>query len=214
MKIFLEISENIINGNANRVKEKVLAALNAGVQPQTILDKGLIPGLDVVGDKFNRREIFVPNLLLSARAMNIGVKVLEPFLKVENVPILGKVVIGTVEGDVHNIGKNLVACMLKNAGFTIVDMGEDVSKEKFIQAIKEHNPDILALSALLTNTMQEFGAIIKALARAGLRNKVKVMIGGAPVTPKYSNEIGADAYAVTAIVAPELAKDLLKKSTI
>jgi 5-methyltetrahydrofolate--homocysteine methyltransferase len=210
MKALLEISEGIINGNANMVKEKVLEALNAGVQPQVILAIGLIPGLDIVGEKFKKREIFVPNLLLSARAMNIGVKVLEPFFKVDNVPILGKVVIGTVEGDVHNIGKNLVACMLKNAGFTIVDIGEDVSKEQFVQAIKEHTPDILAMSALLTNTMQEFGEIIKALTRSGLRNKVKVMIGGAPVTLKYSNEIGADAYAVNATVAPKLAKALLK----
>lgn len=210
MKALLEISEGIINGNANMVKEKVLEALNAGVQPQVILAIGLIPGLDIVGEKFKKREIFVPNLLLSARAMNIGVKVLEPFFKVDNVPILGKVVIGTVEGDVHNIGKNLVACMLKNAGFTIVDIGEDVSKEQFVQAIKEHTPDILAMSALLTNTMQEFGEIIKALIRSGLRNKVKVMIGGAPVTLKYSNEIGADAYAVNATVAPKLAKALLK----
>jgi 5-methyltetrahydrofolate--homocysteine methyltransferase len=211
MKALLEIAEGIINGNANMVKEKVLEALNAGVQPQAILDQGLIPGLDIVGDKFKKREIFVPNLLLSARAMNIGVKVLEPFLKVDNVPSLGKVVIGTVEGDVHNIGKNLVACMLKNAGFTIVDIGEDVSKEKFVQAIQEHNPDILAMSALLTNTMQEFGEIIKALVKAGLRSKVKVMIGGAPVTLKYSSEIGADAYAVNATAAPELAKTLLKR---
>lgn len=214
MKALVEISDGIINGNANIVQAKVTDALSAGLGPQVILDKGLIPGLDIVGEKFSKREIFVPNLLLSARAMNIGVKVLEPYLKVDDVPTIGKVVIGTVEGDVHNLGKNLVVLTLKNAGFEVVDIGEDVSTEKFVQVIQLHNPDILAMSALLSTTKQELGRVINALQKAGLRHKVKIIVGGAPVTSKYAKEIGADAYAVSAIVAPELAKELLGKTEI
>ncbi|MDR3588866.1 MAG: corrinoid protein [Negativicutes bacterium] len=212
MEILSEIAEGIIKGNANLVKERVFQALDADVLPLTILKEGLIAGLDVVGENFRKREIFVPNLLLSARAMNMGMKVLEPLLKEDNAPVAGKVVLGTVEGDLHDIGKNLVAFMLRNGGFEVIDLGFDVSKEQFIEAVEQYQPDILAMCALLTSTVAEFAEVIRSLTRAALRDKVKIIVGGAPVSRSLAEKIGADAYIPDAVAAVEVAKNLLRQS--
>lgn len=212
MEILSEIAEGIIKGNANLVKERVFQALDADVLPLTILKEGLIAGLDVVGENFRKREIFVPNLLLSARAMNMGMKVLEPLLKEDNAPVAGKVVLGTVEGDLHDIGKNLVAFMLRNGGFEVIDLGFDVSKKQFIEAVEQYQPDILAMCALLTSTVAEFAEVIRSLTRAALRDKVKIIVGGAPVSRSLAEKIGADAYIPDAVAAVEVAKNLLRQS--
>jgi 5-methyltetrahydrofolate--homocysteine methyltransferase len=210
LKVLAEIADGIFRGNANLVKEKVLQALDAEVLPLTILKEGLIPGLNITGESFKNQEIFVPHLLLSVRAINMGIKTLEPLLKREAMPTIGKVVVGTVEGDLHDIGKSLVCFMLKSNNFEVIDIGYDVSKEKFVQAVVEHKPDILAMSALLTTTMPEFAAVIRALVKAGLRNKVKIMVGGAPVSRSFAEKINADAYVPDAVAAVEIARGFIK----
>lgn len=212
MDILAEIADGIIKGSPGLVKEKVEQAMDCGVPALVILREGLIAGLDIVGDNFRRREMFVPNLLLSARAMTMGVKLLEPLLVRDGVPVIGKVVLGTVEGDLHDLGKNLVGFMLKNSGFAVVDLGIDVSKEKFVQAVTEHNPDIVAMSALLTSTMPEFAEVIRALVKAGLRSRVKVIVGGAPVSKGFAERVGADAYVPDAVAAVEIAREIITRA--
>jgi len=212
LDILAEIADGIIKGSPGLVKEKVEQAIDRGVPALVILREGLIAGLDIVGDNFRRREMFVPNLLLSARAMTMGVKLLEPLLARDGVPVIGKVVLGTVEGDLHDLGKNLVGFMLKNSGFAVVDLGIDVSKEKFVQAVTEHNPDIVAMSALLTSTMPEFAEVIRALGKAGLRSRVKVIVGGAPVSKGFAERVGADAYVPDAVAAVEIAREIITRA--
>lgn len=207
---YQKISESVANGNAKKVRELIEQALKEQVSPKDILNKGLIPGMTIVGEKFRIGEYFIPEVLVAAKAMNTGIKLIEPFLcQVEN-GYAGKIVIGTVLGDIHDIGKNLVAMMLKGAGFEVIDLGINVSPEKFAERAKAENADIIAMSALLTTTMLSMRETINAINKAGIRNKVKIMIGGAPVTQNFADEIGADGYAPDATSAVTKAKELLK----
>jgi len=199
-----------VNGKADEVRDMVKKALDEGQEVEKILNEGLIAGMNVVGEKFKRNEFYVPEMLIAARAMKAGMEVLRPILVQKDVKPLGTVVLGTVRGDLHDIGKNLVGMMLEGAGFEIVDLGVDVSPEKFVQTVKEKKAQIVGLSALLTTTMPSMKDVIKALEEEGIRDKVKVMIGGAPVTQNYADEIGADGYAPDAASAADKAKELVK----
>ena len=210
MSILKEISENLQKGAAKVVAAKVEEALNQGINPEIILNEGLIDGMSVIGVKFKNNEVYVPEVLIAARAMYAGIEILKPKLVESGVKPLGKVAIGTVKGDLHDIGKNLVSMMMTGAGLEVIDLGIDVPPEKFIDAVKRQGAQIVALSALLTTTMPEQKNVIEALKASGLRDKVKVMVGGAPVTESYAREIGADAYAPDAASAADAAKELLK----
>ena len=190
-----EIYNNILEGQAGAVKEEVQAALDAGINVSVILNEGMISAITEVGRLFEIGEFYVPEMLIASRAMQSGLTLLEPYLKEADVKAAGKVVIGTVKGDLHDIGKNLVAMMLKGAGFEIIDLGTDVAPEKFVETAREQGAQIVALSALLTTTMPSMKATIEAFAAAGLRDQVKVMIGGAPITQSYADQIGADGYS-------------------
>jgi len=200
------IAENLIKGKAPEVKKLVQEALDEGVPPKEILDNGLIAGMDVVGTKFKNNEFYVPEVLIAARAMNQATELLEPALKEAGVQAIGKIAIGTVKGDLHDIGKNLVTMMLKGAGFEVVDLGIDVPPEKFVAAAKD-GAQVVALSALLTTTMPQMKTVIDALKDAG--TQVPVMIGGAPVTQSYADEIGASGYAPDAASAVDVAKKII-----
>ena len=203
------ISEVLQRGDAEKVGELVKKALEENFAPKKILEDGLIKGMDIIGAKFKRNEVYVPEVLIAARAMRVGMEVLRPKLTETGVKSIGKVIIGTVKGDLHDIGKNLVKMMLEGAGFEVVDLGVDVSAEKFVEAVKEHQPNIIGMSALLTTTMVNMVEVIKALDVAGLRDKVKVMVGGAPITQNYANQIGADGYSPDATSATDKAKTFL-----
>lgn len=209
--ILEEIYNGILNGEAKTVEAKVRAALESKINPKEILDRGMVEAMSEVGHRYETGECFVPEMLISARAMQAGMGVLKSHLKEANIAPAGKVAIATVKGDLHDIGKNMVGMMLEGAGFEILDLGSDVHPEKIVAVVKEISPDIVALSALLTTTMLNMKLIIDALQAAGLRDKVKVMIGGAPVTEAYSVQIGADGYASDASRAVKLAKDLVEK---
>jgi len=202
------ISENLQKGKAAEVEKLVQAALDEGVGVKEILETGLIGGMSVIGEKFKKNEVYVPEVLIAARAMNQGMKVLEPLLAEAGIEPVGRVAIGTVKGDLHDIGKNLVAMMLKGGGFEVIDLGIDVTAEKFVEAVKEKGAKVVALSALLTTTMPQMATVINALKDAGISG-VKVMIGGAPVTQSYADEISADGYAPDAASAVETAKALM-----
>lgn len=204
------IYEGVIRGDAPSVQKEVQAAIDAGIGADEILKQGLIPAMQEVGDLFEKGEYFVPEMLVSARAMQSGLELLKPLLASAEVKSTGKVVLGTVQGDLHDIGKNLVGMMFEGAGFELVDLGANVSPEKFAQSIRENQPDILAMSALLTTTMPAMKTTIEALEGAGLRNQVKVMVGGAPITDEYADEIGADGFAPDASRAVSLGKKLLE----
>jgi len=201
------IAEYVINGKRDETAEAVQSAVDEGVSAEEILNKGLVAGMDVVGQKFKNNEFYVPEVLIAARAMAAGMDILEPILTKSGVKPRGKVVLGTVKGDLHDIGKNLVAMMMKGAGFQVIDAGIDVAPEEYVKQAKENEADILGLSALLTTTMPQMENVIKAVKEAGL--KVKVMIGGAPVTQNYADEIGADGYAPDAASAVDKAQELL-----
>ena len=203
------IYEKTIAGDAPVVEELVKRALAEGVLASKIISQYLIPAMAEVGDRFERQEFYVPEMLIAARAMQRGLTVLRPLLVEGEFQPVGQVVAGTVKGDLHDIGKNLVCMMLEGAGFVITDMGVDVSPEKFVAAVREHEPSIVAMSALLTTTMPAMQATIGALIDAGLRAQVKVMVGGAPVTEAYAAQIGADGYAPDAGAAVRKAKQLL-----
>jgi len=205
-----EISEALIVGNAKRVRELVEQALKENISPKEILDKALVPGMNVVGEKFKNNEYYVPEVLIAARAMHAGMDLIKPLLTQTGAAYLGKVAIGTVRGDLHDIGKNLVAMMLEGSGFQIIDLGVDVPPEKFVEVAKGEGANIVAMSALLTTTMLAMKDTINALKEAGIRERVKIMIGGAPVTQRYADEIGADGYAPDAASAVDKAKELLK----
>ncbi len=199
----------VLDGDARGAKAAVEEALAIGADPQDLLSSYMIPAMDEVGKRFDDGEYFVPELLISARAMKAGMELLRPLLAETGAKPVGTVVVGTVRGDLHDIGKNLVASMLEGGGFKVIDLGVDVGPEKFTAAITEHHPDIVAMSALLTTTMPGMKATIEELTRAGIRNSVKVMIGGAPVTRRYAAEIGADAFSESASGAVREAKSLL-----
>jgi len=199
----------VLEGDAAGTKAGVNAALAAGIAPETVLKEGLISAMGEVGRLFEENEYFVPEMLVSARAMQGGLAILKPQLAAGGTTPAGKVVVGTVKGDLHDIGKNLVAMMLEGAGFEIVDLGTDVSPDKFVGAVIEHKPHAIAMSALLTTTMPSMSNTIKALQEAGVREQVKVMIGGAPVTDGFAKQIGADGYSPDASSAVRLAKSLV-----
>jgi 5-methyltetrahydrofolate--homocysteine methyltransferase len=200
----------IIDGDLRAAQTHVQSAVDAGQPAEAILQQALIPAMKEVGRRFEEGEYFVPEMLISARAMQSGLAILRPLLAEADVAPAGKVVIGTVQGDLHDIGKNLVAMMLEGAGFEIVDLGTDVPAEKFVQAVQESEAQIVAMSALLTTTMPKMNTTIQALQEAGLRDQVKVMIGGAPVTADYGEKIGADGYAADASRAASLAKEFMR----
>jgi len=204
-----KIYDSVLNGEMDEVAAFVQAALDAQIDPGTILNAGMISAMQEVGRLFEEGEYFVPEMLISARAMQTGLALLKPHLVQANVQSSGKVVIGTVKGDLHDIGKNLVAMMLEGAAYEIVDLGTDVSPDKFVEAVKTHQPAIVGLSALLTTTMPNMKVTIEALTAAGLRDQVKVIIGGAPVTEAYARDIGADGSATDASRAVTLAKSLI-----
>jgi 5-methyltetrahydrofolate--homocysteine methyltransferase len=206
-----KISQNLIDGKAPVVKQLVTDAIAEGIAPATILNDALIPGMNEVGRRFKANEYYVPEVLLAARAMSGAMSILKPLLIAGNVQPRGVVVLGTVKGDLHDIGKNLVGMMLEGSGFQVVDAGVDVSPEKFVAAVKESKPDVIAMSALLTTTMTNMKTTVQALDEAGVRKSVKVMVGGAPLTQRYADEIGADGYAPDAASAAELAATLIAK---
>jgi len=211
MSVLLEISEHLQRGKAKIVKELVQKALDEGIDAKVILEEGLLHGMGIIGERFKNDEIFVPEVLVSARAMNMGVSVLKPHLAESGVESRGKICIGTVKGDLHDIGKNLVKLMLEGKGFEVVDLGVDVPAERFVEAVRDENCEIIACSALLTTTMGAMGEVIEALEAAGLRDKVRVMIGGAPVTAAFAEQIGADAYSPDAASAADKAVELASK---
>ncbi|MBN2185902.1 MAG: corrinoid protein [Dehalococcoidia bacterium] len=209
MSDFKELSEAVNKGDAKTALVEAQKALDAGNSAEDILNKGLITAMNEVGDKFSKGLLFVPQMLRAAKTMQECTKLLQPFFQEGDVTSKGKVLIGTVKGDLHDIGKNLVSMMLEGSGFTITDVGVDVSPEKFVEKTREVKPDIIALSALLSTTMPAMAQTIDALQKAGLRDKAKVMIGGAPVTEKYAQQINADSYAPDAGSAVNKAKALL-----
>ena len=200
-----EISVQLQAGKAKIVKTLVQQAIDEGIPAQTILEEGLLDGMNVIGEKFKNNEVFVPEVLVAARAMSQGAALLKPLLAAEGVKSTGRVCIGTVKGDLHDIGKNLVKMMLEGKGLEVVDLGTDVSPETFVQTAKEQNCQIICCSALLTTTMDVMRDVIKAAEEAGIRDQVKIMVGGAPVTEAFCQEIGADAYTPDAATAAELA---------
>jgi corrinoid protein of di/trimethylamine methyltransferase len=203
------LHEAIINGNAKTAVEATRQLLAANSDPLALVTQAMIPAMDEVGRRFECEEYFVPELLLSARAMKGALELIRPLLVAGGVEPVGRVVIGTVKGDLHDIGKNLVASMLEGGGFEVVDLGADVSPERFIEAVRTHKADVVCLSALLTVTMPSMRKTIDAFTEAGLRNQVKILIGGAPVTPKFAEEIGADGYGDNARSAVELARQMV-----
>jgi 5-methyltetrahydrofolate--homocysteine methyltransferase len=206
--ILEQLASNLYNGEDKVVADLVQQALDQEMSPADILNGGLIAGMDEVGKDFKAGDLFVPEVLIAARAMHAGMNVLRPLLAESDVPSAGKYLIGTVQGDLHDIGKNLVKMMLEGAGFETVDLGADVRPEVFVAAVREHQPQLLGMSALLTTTMPGMKATIEALEEAGLRDTVKIMIGGAPVTAAFAEQIGADAYAPDAASAVDVARDL------
>lgn len=205
------LAECILQGQIVEVREQVQSLLEAGVSPADIINEGLIGGMNLVGPLFKSGEMFVPEVLMSAKAMSVGMELVKPLLAEEDIQNHGTVVLGTVKGDLHDIGKNLVGMMMENTGLKVIDLGVDVSPEKFVAAVQEHRPDIVAMSALLTTTMPNIQATINALATANLRDQVKVIVGGAPVTADFAKSVGADGYAPDAASASELCKVLVSK---
>jgi corrinoid protein of di/trimethylamine methyltransferase len=203
MSILQEISELLQKGKANDVKALAQKAIDEGLGAKQILEEGLMPGMSIIGDKFKKNEVYVPEVLIAARAMNAGIEVLKPHMSESDVTNKGTVVLGTVKGDLHDIGKNLVKIMMEGKGLKVVDLGIDVSPEQFVGAAKEHNANIIACSALLTTTMTEMENVVKAASEAGIRDKVTIMVGGAPVTQSFCDSIGADKYAPDAASAAD-----------
>jgi 5-methyltetrahydrofolate--homocysteine methyltransferase len=208
-QIIKEIHTNVMDGDANAIKPNIQTAIDAGVPVADILNEGMIAAMAEVGRLFEEGEYFVPEMLISARAMQAGLALLKPHLNNAEIASAGKVAIGTVKGDLHDIGKNLVAMMLEGGGFEIIDLGTDVPPEKFVEAVRNQGAQIVAMSALLTTTMPAIKNTIDALSTAGVRGQVKVMIGGAPVTQKYADQIGADGFAPDASRAVTAARELV-----
>ncbi|MBQ7865792.1 MAG: corrinoid protein [Clostridia bacterium] len=205
MELLELISERLQAGKAKEVKQLVQQAINEGIAAQEILEKGLLSGMSVIGEKFKKNEVFVPEVLVAARAMNRGAELLKPLLMQEGVQNVGRVCIGTVQGDLHDIGKNLVKMMMEGKGLEVIDLGTDVSAETFVKTAVEQDCQVICCSALLTTTMPVMADVVKAAEAAGIREKVKIMVGGAPVSQEYCEEVGADAYTPDAASAAECA---------
>ena len=205
MSILNDISANLQKGKSKIVKSLVQQALDEGCKPVDILNEGLLHGMNIVGEQFKRNEVYVPEVLVAARAMNMGMEILKPYLAEEGVQATGRVCIGTVQGDLHDIGKNLVKMMMEGKGLEVIDLGTDVSPETFVQTAKEQNCQVICCSALLTTTMGVMEDVVKAADAAGIRDKVKILVGGAPVTEDYRVKIGADGYAIDAASAADMA---------
>lgn len=203
------LSQAIIEGKGDQIAGLTRDVLNTGAKPQDIISQILQPAMSIVGEKFSSGEYFLPDMLMAARAMNNALAVLKPLLADTGMPTLGKVIIGTVKGDIHDIGKNIVSTFLSGVGFDVIDLGEDIPDSKFVEALKENKADILGLCAMLTTTMPSIGTVIKALEEAGIRSNVKVIVGGAPVTRDYAAHIGADAYAHDGGEAARVCKELM-----
>lgn len=205
MSILQELNTFLQQGRVPKVKELVAKAIEEGISPKEILEEGLLSGMGVIGEKFKNNEVFVPEVLIAARAMNAGVEILKPYLASSDIEAKGTAVIGTVKGDLHDIGKNLVKMMLEGKGLTVIDLGTDVAPETFVESAKEHNADIICCSALLTTTMFEMKNVVEKVKEAGIRDDVKIMIGGAPVTQEFCESIGADFYTDDAASASDVA---------
>jgi 5-methyltetrahydrofolate--homocysteine methyltransferase len=206
MATLQDLIEAVIKGDEDKIKLLILELLNIGTSAKEIMVNGLIAGMDIIGDKMEAEEMFIPEVLMSAKAMSSGVEILKPLLTDEENAASGIMVIGTVQGDVHDIGKNLVKMLLEGAGFSVIDLGTDVTPAAFVSAIKEHNANIVGMSALLTTTMPKMKETLEAIEKAGIRSQVKVLVGGAPVTENYAHEIGADGYGYDAGSAVRIAK--------
>jgi corrinoid protein of di/trimethylamine methyltransferase len=206
---FEAIAENLQRGKADRVKELIRQALAGGAPPEDVLERGLMAGMGVVSRRFRNNEAYVPEVLIAARAMNAGLALLKPLIAVRSALVHGRVVIGTVQGDLHDIGKNLVKAMMEARGLEVVDLGVDVPASRFVQEAHRHRADVVACSALLTTTMPEMRNVVAALARAGLRGRVRTMVGGAPVDEAFSRAVGADAWSPNAAAAAEAAVALV-----
>jgi 5-methyltetrahydrofolate--homocysteine methyltransferase len=200
------LSEAVIAGDQDKIKLTILEKLNDGTSAEDIMNNGLIAGMNIVGERMEKEEMFIPEVLMSAQAMSEGVKLLKAQLAYDDGEASGRVVLGTVQGDLHDIGKNLLKMLMEGSGFTVVDLGVDVAPEKFVEAVRENDAVIVGLSALLTTTMPKMKETIDALEEAGLRQQVKIMVGGAPVTEAYADEIGADAYGYDAGGAVRIAR--------
>ena len=211
MSILNEISANLQKGKSKIVKALVQQALDEGCKPVDILNEGLLHGMNIVGEQFKRNEVYVPEVLVAARAMNMGMEILKPYLAEEGVQATGRVCIGTVQGDLHDIGKNLVKMMMEGKGLEVIDLGTDVPAEAFVNTAKEQGCQVICCSALLTTTMDVMRDIVKVAEEAGIRDQVKIMIGGAPVTEAFCNQIGADKYTPDAASAADAALEFMKK---
>jgi len=209
--ILEKISKAVIEGDTDNIGMLTELALSKDLSPKDILDKGLMPGMDYVGVEFRAGNMFVPEVLLSARVMLASMDIIKPLLVKTKAKMTGKVIMGTVQGDLHSIGKNLVCMMMEGAGFEVIDLGTDVAPEAFVEAVKKEQPDIVGMSALLTTTMRSMDHTIQALKEANLRKNLKVMVGGAPVTSDFAEQIGADAYASNAPAAVDMAKQFVGK---
>ena len=210
MDILNEISQAMQKGRAKLVRELVPKAMEEGISAKQILEEGLLGGMNIVGDKFQNNEIFVPEVLIAARAMNAGTELLKPYLADADTRPMGKACLGTVKGDLHDIGKNLVRMMFEGKGIEVIDLGVDVSAETFVQTAIEQDCDIIACSALLTTTMPVMEEVVRRADQAGIRDRVKIMVGGAPVTEKFRSSIGADVYTADAASAANAAAEILK----
>ncbi len=209
--LYLQMQDDLYDGIKAEIPVQVYDALARGQTPQEILDGGLVAGMDIVGVDFRDGILFVPEVLMAANAMKAGMEVLRPLLTETGAPRVGTAVVGTVKGDIHDIGKNLVAMMLEGAGFEVINLGINVDADTFIAAIREHQPDIIGMSALLTTTMPYMKVVVDALGEEGLRDEIYVMVGGAPVTENFAREVGADAYGRDAAVSVEIAKRYMKR---
>lgn len=206
-----KLGDLVIAGDYGKVAELTKQAIDEGLGPEEIIKQGLIKGMDFVGARFKAGEMYVPEVMMSARAMSAGMELIKPLYTGGDMPSAGKTILGTVAGDLHDIGKNLVGMMMESAGMVVIDLGIDVSPEEFVEAAREHKPDVLAMSALLTTTMVEMKNVIELLKEQGMRDSMKVIVGGAPVSSDYAQEIGADGWAPDAASAKDLALDLVEK---
>jgi 5-methyltetrahydrofolate--homocysteine methyltransferase len=212
MEILEQLADSLRNGDVKRTAETTQLAIGQGLRPREILDEGLIAGMSIVGEQFKHHEIFLPEVLLAAKAMYAGMDLLKPLLIRDGVKTIGKVVIGTVQGDLHDIGKNLVAIMLKGAGFEVIDLGNDVSPQKFVETAEKENADVIGLSALLTTTMPVMKKVVELAKERRLYGKTRIIIGGAPLSAEYAREIGADSYCFDGVSAVDCVKKFVKRT--
>ncbi|HEY3423405.1 MAG TPA: corrinoid protein [Negativicutes bacterium] len=211
MPTLSDLAQSVISGNVDQVRDQVKSFITGGTDPLEIINQGLIAGMNVVGARFKAGDMYVPEVLMSARSMSSGVELVKPLIADKDIKSQGKVLIGTVKADLHDIGKNLVTMMMQSSGLEVIDLGIDVDPETFIEGVREHNPDIVGMSALLTTTMPAMKDTIELLEEEGLRDKVKVIIGGAPISQEFAASIGADGYASDAATATDLCKEFIAR---